>query len=381
MKIIILGGGASGLMLANILVKNHINADIEIIEKYEHVGKKLLITGNGRCNLTNTNITTKSYNNDFGYKIAKSFDTIQFFNELGLLTYIDNEGRVYPYSLVSNNVLDILRENLNNIKISTSTNIIRIRKKEQQYELTSDSNQTFKADILVLATGGKTYYKDSNSYILANFLEHKVVPLRPALNYLKVQENLSSIENIRCKAKAYLITNNQIIYEDYGEVLLKKEALSGIVIFQLSSIIAKNAYNNYLIELDLLPNMSEDEIVKHLKKFPNMIGMFPKMINQYICKVANTQDPLIISKTIKHLPFHVVENIDYKTAQVTSGGVDVNELKDTLESKIHDNLYFAGEIIDVDGLCGGYNLQFAFASANKVAQDILLKVGTLNEKK
>lgn len=376
MKIIILGGGASGLMLANILNKNKVDAEIEIMEKYEHVGKKLLITGNGRCNLTNTHIEKKDYNNDFGYQVATSFDTLKYFNDLGLLTYVDDEGRVYPLSQVSNNVLDVLRSTLDNITIHTSTNIIRIRKNNEQFELTSDNNKKFVADILVLATGGKSYYKDSNSYVLANFLEHKVTTLRPALNYLKVQENLVSIENIRCKCVAKLITNNKIIYKDKGEVLFKKDALSGIVMFQLSSVIAKNPYNTYEIELDLLPDKTVEEIVTYLKTYNNMLGMFPKMVNQYLVKTAKSNNVLDIANNIKHLKFHYLENIDYKTAQVTSGGVDVKELKETLESKIHNNLYFAGEIIDVDGLCGGYNLQFAFASASKVALDIINKVGT-----
>ncbi len=380
MNIIILGGGASGLMLASILKKNHVQADIEIIEKYEHVGKKLLLTGNGRCNLTNTKITKKCYNLLKGYEIASSFNTKEYFESLGLMTTTDNEGRVYPLSMVSNSVLDILRESIEGVTIHSSTTIIRITKKENKFHLTSDKNKIFKADILIMATGGRTYYKDSNSYILASMLSHRIVPLRPTLTALKVQENLTSIENIRCKVKAKLLFNHQVIYEDVGEVLFKKDALSGIVIFQLSSIIARDYYQKYKIELDLLPSMTLKQIVEYLTLHPRMTGLFPKMINQYIMKQSGNLDLNNLAYTIKHLTFHVVENMDYKNAQVTAGGVAMDELSNNLESTIHPNLYFAGEMLDVDGICGGYNLQFAFASADKIALSILEKLGEKNEK-
>lgn len=377
MKLVIVGGGASGLMLASLLKSYNANIEIEILERYEHVGKKILMTGNGKCNMSNTNITKTCYNNEFGYEVAKSFDAVSYFNSLGLLTNVDSEGRVYPFSFVANSVLDVLRENIQDVLISPSCNVIRINKTDK-YKLTTDKNKTVEADFVVLATGGKTYYKDSNGYILSSMLSHRVTALRPTLSSLKVAENLASIENLRSKVKAKLIADNEVVYEDAGEVLFKKDGLSGIVIFQLSSIIARNNMKKYQIELDLMPSYTIKEISDLISLHPNMIGFFPKMINQYILKRANSNNPYDIAKTIKHLKFNVLENIDFKNAQVTAGGVVVNELTSNLESKFNKNLYFAGELIDVDGICGGYNLQFAFASANKIALDILEKVGVRN---
>lgn len=380
MKLVIIGGGASGLMLASILRSKNADLDITIVEKLEHIGKKILMTGNGKCNLSNKNIKEACFNNEFGFNIASSFDVEKYFNELGLLTYSDSEGRIYPVSNVSNSVLDTLRESIKDVEVLTSFNVTRIVKKDNIYVISNDKFKSIEADIVVMATGGKTYYKENNSYIMSSMLSHRVTQLRPTLTSLKVSENLASIENLRAKVNAKLIANNNIIYEDNGEVLFKKDGLSGIVIFQLSSIIARNPYLKYSIELDLLPQVSEEDLINHLTKYSSMTGLFAKMINQYVLKNSKSNSPIDIAYTIKHLRFNVLESVDFKNAQVTSGGISVKELKDTLESKYNDNLYFLGEVIDVDAICGGYNLHFAFASASVAAQDIINKVGIKDEK-
>lgn len=380
MKLVIIGGGASGLMLASILRSKNANLDITIVEKLEHIGKKILMTGNGKCNLSNKNIIEACFNNEFGFNVASSFDVEKYFNELGLLTYSDSEGRIYPISNVSNSVLDTLRESIKDVEVLTSFNVTRIVKKDNIYIISNDKFKSIEADIVVMATGGKTYYKENNSYIMSSMLSHRVTQLRPTLTSLKVSENLASIENLRAKVNAKLIANNNIIYEDNGEVLFKKDGLSGIVIFQLSSIIARNPYLKYSIELDLLPQVSEKDLINHLTKYSSMTGLFAKMINQYVIKNSKSNSPIDIAYTIKHLRFNVLESVDFKNAQVTSGGISVKELKDTLESKYNDNLYFLGEVIDVDAICGGYNLHFAFASAGVAAQDIINKVGIKDEK-
>lgn len=380
MKLVIIGGGASGLMLASILRSKNANLDITIVEKLEHIGKKILMTGNGKCNLSNKNIKEACFNNEFGFNVASSFDVEKYFNELGLLTYSDSEGRIYPISNVSNSVLDTLRESIKDVEVLTSFNVTRIVKKDNIYVISNDKFKSIEADIVVMATGGKTYYKENNSYIMSSMLSHRVTQLRPTLTSLKVSENLASIENLRAKVNAKLIANNNIIYEDNGEVLFKKDGLSGIVIFQLSSIIARNPYLKYSIELDLLPQVSEEDLINHLTKYSSMTGLFAKMINQYVIKNSKSNSPIDIAYTIKHLRFNVLESVDFKNAQVTSGGISVKELKDTLESKYNDNLYFLGEVIDVDAICGGYNLHFAFASAGVAAQDIINKVGIKDEK-
>lgn len=375
MKLAIIGGGASGLMLASVIRKHNIDIEIVILEKLEHVGKKILMSGNGKCNLSNTNITLDKYNNELGYKIASSFNVEKYFNELGLLTYEDIEGRVYPISNVANSVLDVLRNSLQNIEIKENFNVTKINKKDNKYTIVSDKFDFIDADIVALAAGGKTYYKESNGFNIASMLSHRITPLRPTLSSLKIKENLASIENLRAKVNAKLLANNKVIYEDSGEVLFKKDALSGIVIFQLSSIIARDPFKKYTIELDLMPSMSEENLSEYINKYPSMTGMFAKMINQYVVKNSISKDSKDIAHTIKHLRFNVLDNIEFKNAQVTAGGVNVNEVKESLESKYNNNLYILGELLDVDGMCGGYNLHFAFASGYVVALDILNKVG------
>ena len=306
MKLVIIGGGASGLMLASILRSKNANLDITIVEKLEHIGKKILMTGNGKCNLSNKNIKEACFNNEFGFNVASSFDVEKYFNELGLLTYSDSEGRIYPISNVSNSVLDTLRESIKDVEVLTSFNVTRIVKKDNIYIISNDKFKSIEADIVVMATGGKTYYKENNSYIMSSMLSHRVTQLRPTLTSLKVSENLASIENLRAKVNAKLIANNNIIYEDNGEVLFKKDGLSGIVIFQLSSIIARNPYLKYSIELDLLPQVSEKDLINHLTKYSSMTGLFAKMINQYVIKNSKSNSPIDIAYTIKHLRFNVL---------------------------------------------------------------------------
>lgn len=375
MKIAIVGGGASGLMLASVIRKNNVDVEIVILEKLEHVGKKILMSGNGKCNLSNTFITPSKYNNELGFKIASSFDVQKYFNELGLLTYQDVEGRVYPISNVANSVLDVLRNSLTNVEIKENFNVTKINKKDNKYTIVSDKFDFIDADVVVLAMGGKTYYKECNGYNIASMMSHRVTPIRPTLSSLKIKENLASIENLRAKVNAKLIANNKVIYEDSGEVLFKKDALSGIVIFQLSSIIARDPFKKYTIELDLMPSMSEESLSEYIAKYPSMTGVFAKMINQYVMKNSISKDSKDIAHTIKNLTFNVLDNIEFKNAQVTAGGVNISEVKETLESKYNKNLYILGELLDIDGVCGGYNLHFAFACGYIAALDILNKVG------
>lgn len=378
MKVCIVGGGASGLMLASLLSKYSDEIQVTILERYEHVGKKLLLTGNGRCNLSNIYIKNECYNNDEAFKIASSFDAINYFNSLGLMTYNDEEGRVYPICNTSNNVLDILRENKATIK--ENFNVIRILKKGDFYEIVSDRKETVMADIVILAMGGKTYYKENNGFLIASMLSCRVTSLKPSLCSLKVKEQLASIANLKARVKASLIINEKKVYEDMGEVLFKNDALSGIVIFQLSSIMSRYHLGNYQISLDLLPSFSTTELQEYLDKYSSLKGLFPKMIGQYILKRSANSTSLEIAKTIKNLTFNVLEPYDFKNAQVTSGGVSFKDLTDSLENKYFPNCYIIGEMLDGDGICGGYNLQFAFASANIVFKDILKKVGINHER-
>lgn len=371
--IIIVGAGASGLYLASLL-NDLDNLKVTLIEKNDKVGKKLLITGNGKCNLSNTNITKESYNNEFGYDIINIYDqqqTFQHFENLGLLLFRKDEmNRVYPYSESANTVLDVLRNSINNVNVFTNTNIVNIEYKNNQYILYDENHNKFECKILVLASGGKAYYKSSNSHLLAKILHHNSSKLFPSLVGLKVSEDLSCIQNLRFKVEASLYQDNNLIHQELGEVLFKKDGLSGIVIFNMTSFYHRlENKNNVQIKLDLMPYHSKEELKKIFtgKKDP-LFGIMPKMIAQYIKK----QNSNLID-SLKALTFNIIDSYDFSNAQVTAGGVYTKQIDKSCRSNIMNDLYIIGEMLDVDGLCGGFNLQFAFSSAGVAYMDILAR--------
>lgn len=368
MNVLIVGGGASGILLARLL--KDLPVHVTLLEKEEHIGKKLLLTGNGKCNFSNATIKKEHYNQPLGYEIASSFDTNRYLQSLGLFTICDDQGRYYPFSMMSNTVLDILRADLNAIDIRCNQLVTKICKNGATYQVWTNKKEVFDADILVLACGGKTYYKEANGYQLASMLSLHITPLRPSLIGIRVDESLASLANLRSKARVTLYGNQQKIYEDSGEILWKSDGLSGIVIFQMSSMINRNPFLNYELAIDLLPQMTEKELIAYLKRYQSLNGLFPKMINQFILRKARSQDAAILAHTIKNLAFSIVDTYDFKNAQVTAGGVSLQDLYEDLSCRYQKNCYIMGELLDIDGICGGYNLQFAFASAYRVFQSI-----------
>ncbi len=380
-KVIIVGGGASGLFLA-CLLSNSPNYDITILEKNDRVGKKLLVTGNGKCNLSNINMTKDCYNHEFVIDMINMFDvtkTIQYFKSLGLLIKQDEQGRCYPVTESANTVLDILRNTLetNHVNCICNTKIENIKKINNKFILTDSNNKNYSSDILVLACGGKTYYPSCNGYDLVNKLNIKTTKLYPSLVGLKVKENLASIENLRCKASISLYQNDKKIYEDKGEILFKKNGLSGIVSFQICSYYNRlENKDNCTLLVDLLPDYDNDYLVNFLSNrhtsFDKLLdGILLKMIAKYVYKQLKHNDINELVYLIKHLPLSIESSYDFNTAQVTSGGVLLDEINiTTMETKKIKDLYIIGELLDVDGICGGYNLQFAWSSASICAKHI-----------
>ncbi len=380
-KIAIVGGGAAGLFAAAYL-STYKNYDITIFEKNNRVGKKLLLTGNGKCNITNTNISDYCFNDNNFYNMLKYFsnnDTIDFFNSIGLLTKTDSEGRVYPYSESSNTVVNVLLSQLikNKVSIICDCEILSIMNNNKSFNLIDSLNRNYEADVVILASGGKTYYKMTNSYDLATNLNHTISKLSPSLVGLKTQENLSMIQNIRFKANVRLFVDNNCVYQDSGELFFKKDGLSGIVMFQITSIL--NRYTHYKkakVLVDLMPEYSFDTLNRMFKSkkcdFNNLLdGIFPKPISQYIYKSLKSTSIDDLVNLIKSLPFNIVEPYSFENAQVTSGGVLLDEIDHkTMMSKKHNDLYIIGELLNLDGLCGGYNLQIAWTTAALCANSI-----------
>lgn len=398
---VIIGGGASGLICAIAAKQKNKNISVAIIEKNDRVGKKLLSTGNGRCNLTNNNITIDNYCGSFKTQskaVFEKYDTdklLVIFKNLGLLTFCDNEGRYYPLCKQASAVLDVLRfacERLN-VEIFCSENIRSIRKSGKSFSVRTDENE-FVAKKLVIANGSKAAPKLGGNSSSADYLKnfgHSLVPFSPALCPVKVKSDvIKSLKGIRATAKAVLFDKNgKIVKEEIGEVQFNDNSLSGICIFNLSLYTKKD----FLISLDLLPDISDKElkslIYNNKKLFADLTidnlltGILQKRLGQAVLKESKVTDfsrkcsSLTDSeienvvRTIKGMRFLVIENCGFEQAQCALGGVSGREIdENTMQSKIVKNLYVCGEAIDLCGECGGYNLHFAFASGLTAGENL-----------
>ena len=368
-KVAIVGGGPSGILCAIIASKKY---DVTIFCNQEKLGKKILVTGNGKCNLTNLYNFDKAYNREIS-NYLKSFDnikTIKFFEEIGLLTYADEDGRIYPISNTANSVLDVLINQVckNNINVMTNQTVLNVLKKNDGFVIQTQL-QEYNFDKVVIAVGSQDSLLKQMGISYNSF--------SPSLVALKTKEDTFSLSGMRL-SNVKAILKGEVNHEEYGEVLFKENGLSGICIFNLSAYLARQKNYNSIICLDLLPNLSNDKLkeifIKRLNKnYTNskefMQGLFSEKINSYIlknCAIKNNEkitkkDIEKIINTIKNLTFNIVGH--YQNNQVNSGGVDLNNLTNTLEYKYVKNLYFIGEVVDVDGICGGYNLQWSWTSA------------------
>ena len=357
MKIGIVGAGASGVFLAIRLKESNLSFDVTLIERNDKILKKVLVTGNGRCNYANTGELKDKYNNELANKLLKEFtpnDIVKAFDNFGVHpTYIDN--LVFPTSLSAQTVVLMMSKKITElgIKVFTNEKVIDYQKKNAQFVVKTE-NKEFIFDKLVLSSGGKSYPQlgtDGTVIDILNKHGYKIKELSPTLAPIKVTENTKKISGQRVRSRVYLYQDHKAIYQEDGEVLFKDDGLSGIVILNISSRINRlNNLKNVQIILDLAPNYQEI----NKKQYDEYVS--PK-IAEYL--LANNLD-------IHHLAFSFKAFYDYQIAEVSHGGLALEEVNDSLESKKEKGLYFTGELLDVDGMCGGYNLMFAFASAEKV---------------
>ncbi len=403
-NVIIIGGGAAGLICGYLIKSMNDTISVAILEAQNRVGKKLMVTGNGRCNMTNINLTEDMYHGSIGHGVASVLNKctpellINTFNNMGLMTTVDSEGRVYPLSKQANSVLDILRLNLNNkgVDIYTDSYAESINKHNGTF-IVSCKDKAFTSEKLIVATGGKASPSTGSDVGILNVLEklgHSITPLSPALCPVKVKSDLlKSLKGIRVIGEAKILHNNKIIKREAGEIQFSENALSGICVFNLSRI--ANTYEDTQISVSLLPDKSFSEIYDIIKNKISlygsdanaeelMIGFFNKMIGIAILKTCGISpmkhiadfsegDIKNIAKTINDWRFDVVKGSDFSKAQVTAGGVNAQEIYyPSMESKVVENLYLIGEVLDCDGDCGGMNLHFAFASGYCAACDIAL---------
>ncbi len=400
--VVIVGGGASGLLCAVLMKSKNNLLNIAVIEAQDRVGKKLLTTGNGRCNLTNLSADASMYHGSFKkgvehlLTLCSPSAIVDIFEELGLLTVAESDGRVYPISKQANSVLDILRSAVRRlgIELICKCKVTDIKKESDKFCIYA-TDAILYAKKVVLATGSKSSPSTGADDSILRTIEsmgHKIVSPVPALCPVNVKsEYIKSLKGIRATGKVSILQNNKRLREEFGEIQFTENALSGICIFNLSRI--ANTEDNTEISISLLPDRSFSEIFTLLsnkiallssndKAEDLLIGFFNKMLGLALIKsagispsasvksITDAQIKKLIS-VINDWRFAVIRHTDFSRSQITAGGVfgcEINEA--SMESKIVKNLYFIGEVVDCDGDCGGMNLQFAFSSAYCAACDI-----------
>lgn len=386
-RVVIIGGGASGIMCSLHLSKLSKKFEILILEKQNRIGKKLLVTGNGKCNLTNQNVSFRNYNHpQFLKPLIEQFsfnDCLEYFKKLGLFIRTDDVGRGYPYSESAKAFLDFLLAHLEKeqVKIKTSEEVVDVKKINNQY-IVKSSNNEYKADAVVFASGGQASINfENNTYKILQKLNHQVTKLRPGLVPISVKEDLKHLHGVRVKAKASLLYNNKTIVTKDGEIQFRKDGLSGIVCFELSSIYNRlNLIKDVMISLDLMQDYTRQEIKdlllsKYQEGFNNedvLIGLFNKMIAWELYRRCERKKKYVdsIVQEIKDFRFTVTGTHPLQNAQVTIGGINIDEINPNFESVINPNLYIIGELLDIDGDTGGYNLHFAWLSGVISANNI-----------
>ena len=392
-EIAVIGGGASGLMAAITAKKS--GKEVVILERKDRILKKVLITGNGRCNITNVNANISNY---FGKNISSvenilnrftPQDTMDFFNELGIVCNEENRGKVYPLSGQASSVVDALRfeaEKLG-IKIETEFYVRKIEKDGFKFKIYSEDKKKIEAGRVIIAAGGQSYPElgsNGSGFELAKELGHSVTKLSPSIVQLKTEKNqVKGLQGIKTDVAVTAYGDNKKICTYDGELLFTDYGISGNVVFNISFVMP--LYKDVEFEIDFMEKFDYNELYEMLKERKKIMshltmenyfnGMINKKLGQFLSKVSGIEK---LSKPVKDLSdsdirklctvlkkyrVKILETTGFKNAQVTAGGVSLDEVNtETLESKIVKELYFSGEVLDVYGECGGFNLQWAWAS-------------------
>lgn len=399
-KVVIAGGGASGLMAAIFAARNQ--AEVVIIEHKDRVGKKILMTGNGKCNLTNMSDFKGKYNSNnlsFVYHILENFDagaTREFFKEIGLYTKEKRDGGVYPVSEQAAVVLDTLRTECARLGVETRTNChaYKIETGDKKgilyYEQTDEKTvkKQIPFDALILATGSKAASvsgSDGSGYDLAKKIGHHIIQPLPALVQLRCKEDyFKQISGVRAQAKLALFIEHTYVMSEEGELQLTDYGISGIPTFQISRHAAKAVADrkDCEVHIDFLTYLSETEIeqlladkdkfsYKTIEEF--LAGLVHKKLASFVCKQQGIKASTLLKevrseklaaciRNLKELVVHVKEPNSFDNAQICCGGVPLTEMELTMQSKKNKKIYLTGELLDCDGICGGYNLQWAWAT-------------------
>ena len=375
-RIAVVGGGPGGLTACYKIKEEHPDYQVVLFEKDEMIGKRIKVSGNGRCNLLNININQNDYYN--GEKInyiLSYFNKYQndFFASLNLHLYHDDEGRMYPITNSSKTVVNAFINALTRkgVIIKLNEKYLSLKKDNDEYLLITSCDK-YIFDKVIFATGGASYlYKKEDYENIVNSLPYKInyEELSGVLCPIKVKEKINKeCVGKRSKAKIYLYLNNDLIYEESGEILFKKDGISGIVIFNISRYIDYKKANLYSIKINFIDGINKNQIDNELSLYSKK-----EVISSYV--VDEIADLILsyynnVYQGLSSFILHVDSLYSLNESQVTRGGILIEELNNDLSLKKDGNIYFLGEMIDVDGKCGGYNIYFALASGYFVGSKI-----------
>ena len=408
MKVIVIGGGPAGMMAA-IESSKHGN-EVILIEKNNVLGKKLSITGKGRCNITSSLsmdefIKNIPGNGKFLYSAFNSFtnkDIIQFIEKQGIDTKVERGNRVFPKTDRAQDVVNCFVKKIKEqkIRICLNTEVIGILKDEENTAIgVKTKNEIIKADKIILATGGKSYPLTGSTgegYKMAKKLGHTIVDLKPSLVPLETYEedmhqNLQGLSLKNVEIKLIDISKNKEIYKEFGEMMFTHFGISGPIILSASSHLVRYKNINELLKnkqikliIDLKPALSFEKLDQRIlrdfdteknKSFKNSLDkLLPQKLIPEIIRISKIPSEIKVNsitkeqreslaKTLKNFEVTIKKFRPIEDAIITAGGVNIKEINPrTMESKLIKNLYFAGEIIDVDGYTGGFNLQIAYST-------------------
>ncbi|MBQ7032936.1 MAG: NAD(P)/FAD-dependent oxidoreductase [Clostridia bacterium] len=387
---VIIGGGASGIFSAINAARR--GKSVLLCERLSRVGKKILSTGNGRCNISNQNITQERYHGTsplFSASALTSFsayDTVSFFESIGLSVCEGENGKLYPKSLQATSVLDLMRLELARLGVSETVDcfIKKIEKIKEGFKLTSEDNRVFSAKKVILATGGKaapSMGTDGNGYALVSCLGHTIIKPFPSLVQVKTQPPMRALKGVKHHGEITVYIDNKPKRTESGEILFTDYGVSGPPVFNLSRFASKGITDgrDVTFKLNLFPEFSEDSLSSFLKErrrtLPHLTGenflcgLLPKLLAREVLKISKSDKDL--PRFLTALPLTVTGVMPWANAQVTAGGIATNEVNPkTMESLLVPGLFFCGEVLDIDGDCGGYNLQWAWSSAYVAAQNI-----------
>ena len=391
MVVAIIGAGAAGMAAALAAAENQ-NTQVVLLERQARVGRKLQATGNGRCNLTNIHAGERGYHGQDATFVNEALSvmdpgrTLAWFRNLGLFTVTEDSGKVYPYSDQANSVVDVLRLALDkpNISLRTGFEVQKVTRTDSGFAVTN-GDETVVCDKLIIACGGLAGTKLGGSmsgYRLLGKLGHRSTRLRPSLVQLKSEWGaLASLKGVRANCRVQIFHDKQLHAESTGELQFTDYGLSGPVTFEVSRD-ACQATGKWVAQLDLLPHCTEKELEKELQRRADttlpieelLTGILHNRLGRVLTKAAgvknkqmaselNSDEIAEIIRTVKAFEVILTEPMGMDNAQVTAGGVLTGDFDPaTMESKIVPGLYACGEVLDIDGDCGGYNLQWAWSS-------------------